>query len=48
MPADMNDDLKAKVGGSGIDHMIGIWDKMIIVLERAELHPTHLRAQRPL
>ena len=30
-----------------VDHEIDVWDKMIVVLDRGELRPTHLRAQKP-
>ncbi|MBT4889594.1 MAG: methyltransferase domain-containing protein [Rhodospirillales bacterium] len=42
------EELKEKTGSAFVDQLIDIWDKMIIVLDRGELCPTHLRAQRPL
>lgn len=34
-------------GGEFVDHEIDVWDKMIVVLDRGDLRPTHLRARKP-
>ena len=41
-------ELVSKTSCEYVDHMIDIWDKMIVVLDQGELNPTHLRAQKPI
>jgi phosphoethanolamine N-methyltransferase len=40
-------DAVAKLGKDYVDHNIGIWTKMLSVLESGEHCPTHLRARKP-
>lgn len=41
-------DLNSTVGAQFLDHEIGVWDTMIVALDRGDLRPTHLRARKPL
>jgi phosphoethanolamine N-methyltransferase len=40
-------DAVKKLGKDYVDHNIGIWEKMLVVLESGEHCPTHLRARKP-
>jgi SAM-dependent methyltransferase len=37
-------ELSDKTSKEFMDHEIDVWDKMVVVLDRGELQPTHLRA----
>ena len=39
--------LESTVGGQFLNRQVDVWEKMIIVLDRGELRPTHLRARKP-
>lgn len=39
--------LESAVSKEFLDREIGVWEKMIVVLDRGELRPTHLRARKP-
>ncbi len=39
--------LESAVGKEFLEHQIDVWEKMIVVLDRGELRPTHLRARKP-
>ena len=39
--------VRHRCGVDFVDHEIDVWDKMIVALDRGDLRPTHLRAQKP-
>ena len=40
-------DLVSEVGLEFVEHLIEVWDKMIIALDQGQLRPTHLRGRKP-
>ena len=43
----LQDHLESAVGKPFLQREIDVWRKMIVVLDRGELRPTHLRARKP-
>ena len=47
MKGPLYDKAVAELGRDYVDHNIGIWAKMLVVLDKGEHCPTHLRGRRP-
>ncbi len=41
------DGLASQVGNEFLEHQIDVWNKMIVVLDKGDLRPTHLRGRKP-